>query len=146
MQKYCAKLFVVLASVFTYGCAGMSSETTTDSALVGAGSGALIGAGAGAAIGATIKNGVVGRSAFAGGLIGIPVGAAVGVVAQSVIERSTINSNQQVIEANFADLQRQQADADAYREKLQMESSEIDVDESRKAYRYEGGSLGDYYQ
>ena len=141
----CSNIFVVFTSVaLLSGCsAGVSRPQAV---ATGAVAGTAIGAGSGAAIGATIAHGDVAASALAGGGIGLGVGIASGLIYHAVSQSGEIDRNSNAIIDNQDDITATQRVLDRYRENLDNETREIQVDESLREYRYEGPSLGNYYR
>lgn len=138
-------MFFIAGAIFLTGCARKTNGVARGAINGGLG-GAAAGSLGGALVGAAIANGDIAASATLGGGIGLPVGMLLGAyyVAQQQEREMDANSaliqeNQQVIEQRYRDLEE-------LREKLQMDSSEIQPDPDAAQYQYQGPSLGNVYR
>ncbi len=139
------KVFKVLApTLLSLALIGCSENKYANAAVVGGVTGAAVGAGTGAAIGSAISHGDVGASALLGAGVGLPVGILSAVAIQSMMEKSEIEKNNDIIQANYQYIMTRQREIDELRERLTEDSLRLTPDKSLRSDIYTGPTIGVY--
>jgi hypothetical protein len=125
------KVFTVVTSLVLLlaltGCSSSKSRYLEPAAVGGAG-GAAAGAATGALVGSMIANGDVIASAWLGAGIGLPLGAALAVYLQMEEEKTTLELNEAIINANQSLILDKQAQLLALRQRVENDLRDLNLD------------------
>ena len=99
MKKVLNSLVILVLVISLTGCSGAKSRYV-EPATVGGLTGAAAGAATGAVVGSAIANGDVIASAWLGAGIGLPVGALAAIYLQMEEEKTILEQNEEIINAN----------------------------------------------
>lgn len=141
MKRCLLALLVVAVS----GC-GETPPNSLEYGAIGGASGAAVGAGTGALIGAALANGDVAASALLGAGIGLPIGIVLGVAYAASEEQDELEARDSLIASNNEEIMEREEELRRLRLRAVDESSDIQLDESRREELYTGPSVRPYYR
>lgn len=134
------KSFLVVSVLFI----STACSTYTESGALGAVVGGGVGAGTGAWIGHAMSTSTAAEGAWVGTAIGAPVGILTAVLIQAYLEKSEIDNNNEIIEANARYIAERQKRLDAAREALVEDSITITPNKNLRGEIYTGATIGVY--
>lgn len=126
MKKVFSVLFSLVLLSALSGCSGSKARYLEPAAVGGAG-GAAAGAASGALVGSMIANGDVVASAWLGAGIGLPLGAALAVYLQMEEEKTTLELNDAIINANQNLILTKQAELYALRQRVESDLRDLNL-------------------